>query len=79
MTNFDERLLDAHLLPIRDDMSGLIKADADGSPPNGGTPCGTDMACDELSSIGFLKRVVFGGGAAVGLHGSRNGDQRVVL
>ena len=64
MTNFDERLLDAHLLPIRDDIRE-IKAMLMAATERGNT-MREDMAAMKVE-IGFLKRVVFGGGAAVGL------------
>ena len=64
MADLDERLLDAHLLPIRDDIRE-IKAMLTKAAERGNI-MREDMAAMKVE-ITFLKRVVFGGGAAVGL------------
>ena len=64
MTDADERLLNAHLLPIREDIRE-IKAMLMTATERGNA-MRADMAAMKVE-IAFLKRVVFGGGAAVGL------------
>ena len=64
MADFDERLLDAHLKPIREDIRE-IKAMLTIATERGNS-IRADMAAMKVE-IAFLKRVVFGGGAAVGL------------
>ena len=64
MAELDDRLLDAHLLPIRDDIRE-IKVMLTLATERGNI-MREDMAAMKVE-ITFLKRVVFGGGAAVGL------------
>ena len=64
MTDADERLLNAHLLPIREDIREIKTMLT--TATERGNQMRADMAAMKVE-ITFLKRVVFGGGAAVGL------------
>ena len=64
MTDADERLLNAHLLPIREDIREIKTMLT--TATERGNAMRADMAAMKVE-IAFLKRVVFGGGAAVGL------------
>ena len=62
MSDLDERLLDAHLNPIRDDIREIKTMLSNASER--GVLMREDVAAMKVEII-FLKRVVFGGGAAL--------------